>query len=70
VHVEFRWPVAPGYDLGRASKSAHERVQLPGNLEDYARATRGNQWHVAAELDGIAKPLLGMEKNGLARDFV
>ena len=40
------------------------------NLQNYARGARGDEWYVAAELDGVAKTLLGMEKNSLAGDLL
>ena len=30
----------------------------------------GDTWHIAAELDRIAEPLLGVEKDGLAGDVI
>ena len=35
-----------------------------------ARGALHDEWHVTAELDRVAKTLLGMQKNGLAYDVI
>ena len=40
------------------------------DLQNDARGALRDEWYVAAELDRITKTLLGMEKNGLARDLI
>ncbi len=40
------------------------------SLENDTRGALGDERRVAAELDGVAKALLGMQENGLARDLI
>jgi hypothetical protein len=41
-------------------------MKRPLNLQNHTCPTRGDEWHIAAELDGIAQSLLAMEQDGLA----
>src|ERR1700688_332470 len=68
MDVECGQRTALGYDLRRAGKIAHERVQRLLDLKNHLRAARGDQRHIAAELNRIAQSLFAMEQDCLAGD--
>jgi hypothetical protein len=54
--------------FGNARKRGEQRAQRLVDDNNDARAARGDHRHIADELDGIPKPLVGIEQDGLARD--
>ena len=67
MEIEIGQRVALGDDW-RATERVHEPAQRLLHLEDHARAARGDQRHIAAELDCIAQSLFAMKQDGLAGD--
>ena len=61
MQIEFRQRFARGHDVRRPGQRAHQLVQWPLHFQNDARAARDDARHVAAELDRVAKALLGME---------
>ncbi len=70
MDIEIGEWLAPGYHLRRAGERSHQLVQRLWNLHNNVRGALHDEWYVTAELDRVAKTLLGMEKNGLALDVV
>jgi hypothetical protein len=70
MQIEIGQRRAPRYNLRRTGQRAHQLVQWFLDFEDHARASRHNAWHVAAELNRVAKAMHTVEQNGLARDLV
>ena len=62
--------VAARYDLCRAGKALHQFGQRPLHFENDVRGALDDLRTIAAELDGVAKTLFGMQQNGLAGDIV
>src|SRR3984957_13704197 len=69
LQVEIRQRIALGDDprgAGEASQKAHKRLL---DLQNNARTLCRDQRHIAAELNGVAKSLLAVKQDGLARDL-
>ena len=69
VQIEVGQRAAARYHLGRSGEGSGEFAQRVLHLQDDPRPTRGNERDVSAELDRVAKSLLGMEQDGFAGDI-
>ena len=71
MHVELLRRRRAARDDGRgAFEPRHQRRQFRLHFEHDLGAVRGEKRHVARELDGVAKTLLGMQQHGLPRQRI
>ena len=71
MQVEVRQRLARSPRSERAPrKRIHQLPQRLLDFQDHMRGAFGDKRRVTAELDRIAKALLGVEQNGLAGDLV
>ena len=70
MDIEIGEWLALGYHLRRAGERAHQLVQRLWDLHNNACGALHDEWDVTAELDRVAKTLLGMQKNGLVYDVI
>src|SRR5580692_9546494 len=70
MKIEVRQLVALRHDLRALGKGAHQCGKWLLHLEDNAHAAAREQRNIAAELQRVAKALLGVKQNGLAGDLI
>ena len=69
VHIEIGQRVAFGYDLRAACQRLHQIGERLLHLKNHARGALSDLGNVAAEVNGVAKTLLCVNQNGLARSL-
>ena len=68
MDIERRQGAAARNNLRRPGETAHQLHKRRAHLQDHARAARGDQRRIAAEMDRIAEALLAVQQDGLAGD--
>ncbi len=66
MEIDLGKLLALALDLRHPVETAEQRYERRLHFEDNGRTGRGHQRDIAAELDGVAEALLGMEQDGLA----